>query len=133
MQKIKVTALQRANALEARDVMWPSVPTGNVARGLAFYSERGSAETDCGTVACFGGWCARWPGFVAQGVRLDARGVPETLSGRWGLGVADELFGESGLFFGRNGISVDAGFRGSDHALVTRRLNWLIANSEVIA
>ena len=52
-EKIKVTAQQRANAIEARDVMWPSVPAKNVVNRL--YPWRlGSAHEapTCGTAAC---------------------------------------------------------------------------------
>ena len=51
-EKIKVTAQQRANAIEARDVMWPSVPAKNVVNRL--YPWRlGSAHEapTCGTAA----------------------------------------------------------------------------------
>lgn len=148
VSKIKVTAQQRANAIEARDVMWPSVPPENVYQELANWN----ADTDasgararkiatCGTVACFGGWCAYWPPFQAQGVRLDLfTGAPQVRprsnSDLIPIQSASKyLFGVAGLFAVRDhGDMVDhkAPVGVSDHELVTHRLNWLIKNSVVV-
>lgn len=117
---IKVTAQQRANAIEARDVMWPSVPAQNVAKNLADWREPPDMEyeaPDCGSVACFGGWCQHWPSFKKQ---LPYEGV-------WPMyGSARELFGYSEMFRARQLHE-----KGTDHEVVTARINWLIANSEV--
>lgn len=135
MEKIKVTAQQRANALEARDVMWPSVPEANVIEELCNWTEHQSDKTDCGTVACFGGWCARWPKFQDQGVYVDKRGVPRS-NFEGPFAVSTLLFGDS-LFTARSSGTDSRmglyGFDGTDHELVTARLNWLIENSEVIS
>ena len=134
MNKIQVTAQQRANAIEARDVMWPSVPPKNVYPKLKDW-RKGRAHTksrapDCGTVACFGGWCAWWPTFRDQGIVADEIGAPDTPH-QWGANVSHTLFGTYEMFKGRGHPACDIGFRGSDHALVAHRLNWLIENSEV--
>ena len=132
MHKIQVTAQQRANALEARDVMWPSVPPENVDPKLHTWRCQGKSHTppDCGTVACFGGWAEWWPEF-----RLRAGISPSR--GDMGWGQVSELFGPydeaRNLLDERGGHPADWGFDGTDHELVTNRLNWLIANSEVIA
>ena len=136
MNKIQVTAQQRANALDARDNMWPSVPEANVMPELASWrrgSDRG-VKPNCGTVACFGGWCAWWPAFRAQGVQVDScTGQPYAIGGPTGS-VSLDLFGHYGMFYvsGAN-ADTDYGFQGTDHELVTHRLNWLIENSEVVS
>jgi len=140
MNKIQVTAQQRANALDALNNMWPSVPAKNVVRGLKVW--RGGREKDkatqpsCGSVACFGGWCAWWPNFKAQGLQVDDRGMPYVPGAERSAAVV--LFGHFGLFYARgNGYQreeMDRGFvRGTDHQLVTHRLKWLIENSEVVS
>lgn len=122
---IEVTKQQRANALEALNVMWPSVPGKNVFPRLGDWSRlRDGKRTNCGTVACFGGWCARWPTFKAQGVRMDKFGYPE-IQDRFGLSVAAILFGDATLFSPNYGEM-------EDHAEVSRRLKTLISNSRVI-
>lgn len=128
---IRVTKQQRANAIEARDVMWPSVPPENVIPELASWRRGRRGRPDCGSVACFGGWCAWWPSFRAQGVRSNAFGAPVF---RGDFGASSTLFGSSDLFVPRGSSSSDvhAPYRCTDHELVTYRLNWLIENSEVI-
>jgi hypothetical protein len=134
MGKITVTQQQRDNAIEALEVMWPSVPPENVIEGLNFwrkYSGRDVEPVSCGTVACFGGWCAAYPKFSAQGIDFDTEGMP--WKGRaHGCDVATYLFGEWRMFARRGVCDVDEGFTGTDHELVTHRLNWLIENIEVV-
>lgn len=134
-QKIVVTAQQRANAIEARDVMWPSVPPENVAPNLSIWRrDKGGPKKrpDCGSVACFGGWCAAWPPFVKQGVRTDISGAPMHGKEESVWLASAHLFGEY-IFDMRGDYPPDREFTGSDHELVTHRLNWLIENSVVQA
>lgn len=142
---IIVSKQQRANALEARDVMWPSIPPENVARRLEYWfcdpstpwdvalAEVRSPPGGCGTTACFGGWCALWPAFRAQGLRNDDAGAPFMVGpGMAGENPSTMLFGDSLLFVRRGSYArSDHLFSGTDHALVTRRLDALIRNSEV--
>ena len=135
MAKMEVSSRQRANALEARDVMWPSVPAENVTSLLSQWRLDAADEAPtCGTVACFGGWCAWWPHFQAQGIQSDHLTGAPRLNGEWGTSMlaSERLFGDSTLFLRRNDHSADAGFIGTDHELVTHRLNWLIENSVVV-
>lgn len=139
MEKIKVTAQQRANAVEALTVMWPSVPAANVAHKLSTwraYNEERNGPPTCGTHACFGGWCAWWPSFRTQGVTSDSTGAPvmgRAIDG----GVARKLFGAKFLFDYRSFLRAHRADHNTelltDHELVTHRLQWLIDNSEVIA
>lgn len=126
MKKIKVTAQQRANAIEARDVMWPSVPLENVFSGLALWrsNDRATDPPTCGTVACFGGWSEWWPPFKTQ---IENSGA--SVGYEWN-GVV-RLFGDTSIVCTRGLHPADQGFEGGDHAVVLNRLNWLIENSEV--
>lgn len=141
---IRVSIKQRRNAVEARFKMWPSVPPENVSRGLSTWrTDQTNFRPDCDTVACFGGWCVWWPYFKAQGLHADAEGMPyinRTLGDRdlddaRGTFVAHILFGQRELFFPRGDHPADPhpwdDDRITDHELVTRRLDWLIANSKV--
>lgn len=132
---IKVTAQQRKNALKARDVMWPSVPAENVTTRLRFWREdepTSRLKPTCGTHACFGGWCAWWPAFRKQGIRANVAGAPIHRDNH--LHSASEiLFGHPNMFSRREyGPGNEHSFTGTDHELVTHRLNWLIENSEVV-
>jgi hypothetical protein len=123
-----VTQQQRINLLEALNVMWPSVPQENVSYNLAAWRKdkgdhAGTARTlkippTCGTVACFGGWCAWWPAFREQGVSADSDGVPNVSS--------EELFGAPDLFTPHGNHPADIGFDGSDHELVSNRLRYVL-------
>ncbi|MCY1206584.1 hypothetical protein D9M72_181570 [compost metagenome] len=131
-EKIKVTPQQRANALEALNVMWPSVPEGNVTSRLNVWRavESPKKPPSCGTVACFGGWTEWWPSFrqqlgVKQGHEPSWRKISE-LFGPWQHSHISDLFNP------RECHDADIGFSGTDHALVANRLIWLIANSEVV-
>jgi hypothetical protein len=131
MSKIIQTPQQRANTLEALNVMWPSVPPANVYKALLDW--RGGTEPTfepptCGSVACFGGWCEWWPPFRKQ-LRLE----PNHGGMGWREGRA--LFHDIGtgfeIFDVRGGHPADFEFKGTDHELVTHRLQWLLDNSEV--
>lgn len=69
------TKQQLENLREAL-VWWQTVPEANVAPRLNKFSRNDDPATNCSTVACFGGWCARWPGLIAQGIKLGADGAP---------------------------------------------------------
>lgn len=130
--KIKVTQQQRDNALDALLRMWPSVPTKNVYPGLLWWRKGEAPQNNvtCGTVACFGGWCAVYPKFVAQGVARDWCGTPSYRNGTDCGSVnsaALHLFGDDTLFIWRT----DYDGPGTDHEVVTRRLQNLIRNSVV--
>ena len=79
---------------------WQEVQPRHVTPGLMFWRW----ETDCGTLACFGGHLATWPEFQAMGVKVsDAGGRPayDSLTEDLhleGLDVADHLFGDRELF-----------------------------------
>jgi hypothetical protein len=138
MKKLVVTAQQRANALEALNVFWPSIKPAQVAHHLRFWREDEDEQDNyldqppgCGTVACFGGWLEWHTPFRSQlGLASDKGEVEfeELLS----------LFGTTGnaggfnIFAERNfGFPADFDFTGTDHELVSNRLRWLIENSEV--
>lgn len=139
MAKIQVTAQQRANAVEALEVMWPSVPPKNVIPGLELFRQpvdgRYDGSPDCGTLACFGGWCVWWPPFREQGLRGSVVGSPYFLDSS-DLSAAEILFGHPLMFAVRNAHGADymdgvTPADVSDHQVVTNRLKWLIENSEV--
>lgn len=131
-QTIKVTPQQRENALEALNVMWPSVPPENVYPSLLAWRNSPYREAPhCGTLACFGGWSEWWPPFRAQ-LGLN----PGEGTSSWPR--LARLFGPPGhkhidwLFNATGGHPADRGFEGTDHELVSNRLRRLIANSEVM-
>ena len=130
--KILVSVRQRANALEALNVMWPSVPVKNVAPSLYFWRDGRTNEVDCGTVACFGGWCALYPKFREQGVAALLYGTPVLLIGgevREGPhGVAEFLFGDASIFNMVPELNLS---KAASHAVVKKRLQDLIAGSKV--
>lgn len=143
MAKIQVTAQQRANAIEARDVMWPSVPEKNVDRDLEDWrvGESSTVAPTCNTIACFGGWVEWYPKFREQIPESDLKGgfawsgvvalfhgaLPTMRLSDGSQRVLPEIVNTRGHF------PSDIGFTGTDHALVLNRLNWLIENSEVKA
>lgn len=129
---IEVTQQQRDNALDALHIMWPSVPPRNVYPRLTRWAKDTNGAPSCGAVACFGGWCAWWPAFQAQGVRATPFGPRMDAGEEWGDAVAHFLFGDRRLFWPR-GAAGDIKFEGTDHELVTHRLQELIKNSEVAA
>lgn len=143
--KIQVTAQQRANAIEARDLMVPSIPAENLAPNLSYWGSTGRREEvirtrkACGAVACFGGWCTIWPSFREQGVTTAyagswepaLKGDPYASAGE----VSFRLFGDSALFCPRLSRAVGDSIteRGSETKIILRRLNKLIKNSKVQA
>ena len=99
---IKVTQLQRDNAISAKE-MWLTVPEANVSPGLSDWSNRyaGDEVPDCGTQACFGGWCAWWPAFQAQGLKASGLGSPifeDDGHSKTSCDVSKTLFGHSYMF-----------------------------------
>ena len=134
--RIKVTQQQRDNALLMLHKYWPSVPEANVVPQLSTwrYGEGRDEPPTCGTVACAGGWAAWIPEFRAQGVTASWDGSPETAEGN-AFDASEMLFGNKWMFASRSHEKWpnEKDFTGTDHELVTRRLEWLIANSEVEA
>ncbi len=146
---IKQTPQQRANTLYALNEMWPSIPKTKVARDLGdwvdesggeMFPEAG-AEIECGSPACFGGWCARMPFFKEQGVRFDLYNRPTLITAdgiyHTGLDSAEGLFGDWCLFHTAGDHPSDPDEDGEpeegfEHELVMDRLRWLLANSEVV-
>ena len=148
---IKVTQLQRNNALSAKK-MWNSVPEAKVMPGLNGWNslsvrEDGDGEDDkemtpdCNTICCFGGWCAYWPEFRAQGVIAVWGGMP-AFEGLYAGEVDKVLFGCDDLFAIRGEGDAeklleekdqDAYDEASDWQIVMNRINWLIKNSVVTA
>lgn len=106
-------------------VWWQTVPEANVVPRLRWYTEGDHDHTDCKTVACFGGWCARWPGLRAQGLGLDNGGGPTSVHGG-GPDSASWFFGDQDLWRTRFSHESDSGFTGTDHALVTNRIRWAL-------
>ena len=134
MKLIAQTKQQRYNTLDALHVMWPSVPPENVYPGLEDWRKfEGVTPPDCGTVCCFGGWCAWWPPFNKQGVQADPDGCcyPTTQDNGNALKASTLLFGNPFMFEPVGCHFADVYFAGTDHELVTHRLQWLLENSEV--
>ena len=136
---IKVTQQQRDNQLSARE-MWLTVPEINVTPQLMRFRELDPRQTednrhlapDCGTVACFGGWCAWWPPFRAQGVYTDVEGIPR-IKGRWS--VSEALFGI--FVFGTRYKNLPSKPYPpypveSDWQIVMNRIDWMLANTWVV-
>lgn len=146
---IFVSQTQRDNLLEAMNVMWPSVPEKNVVRNLDLWRMEVAAVNPaplysvptCTTIACFGGWCAWWPTFVAQGVRCSHSGMPlivdlNTCFTSYDREVASVLFGFEALFFYRGSNMAERYFGSEDddasaHEVVNRRMQWLLDHSTV--
>jgi hypothetical protein len=108
----------------------------NVSASLGFWNSDSITNfqtyiPNCGTVACFGGWVAHWPGFVAQGVTMDPVGHYPLIEGAGPRRVATNLFGDGGIFMLAGCHPADENFQGSEHDLVTNRLNYVINNCEV--
>ena len=149
MNKIQVTAQQRANALEALNVFWPTIKPEQVFdRLLRWRSDEGpegegcdgvDAEFDrppvCGTVACFGGWLEWYAPFRAQlGLAPDKGEVDiDTLHSLFGTTYSRDSDKLNIFAVLNDGFAADIGFEGTDHELVSHRLRWLIENSEVVA
>lgn len=148
MTMILQTPQQRANTLYTLNVMWPKIPKDRIVYDLNDWVDRDvggdpmpevGADPQCGSPACFGGWCTRDPFFAAQGLRRDSDGVPQ-LQGREGMGCAFILFGDREVFapLGSNHadqqvLDENPDMDRPEHAVVENRLRWLLANSEVVA
>lgn len=82
---------------------WMTVPPENVMPQLGFwFNHRGNEPVNCGTIACFGGWCSVMPEFVALGVSSDPMygGAPRIKKGlhKDDLGVSKFMFGCKDMF-----------------------------------
>jgi len=129
--KIKQTAQQRANTEYALNVMWPRVSPDKVTANLADWCWD---PEDCGSPACFGGWVVRDPFFLNQDIEDTGAGAPVVVGGVDRYEAARHLFGDYHLFRVRGAHPCDSeGFEGTDHKLVTHRLQYLLANSEVVS
>ena len=145
---IEVSELQRDNAISAKE-MWLTIPEANVAveldswRQQIYKLDQDGNET-CNTIACFGGWCAVHPAFIAQGIRASgASGAPFYATGNPftdSLSVSKGLFGSRLLFAARGEHSSDRETKNndseayaalSDWEVVMNRLDWLLRNSVV--
>lgn len=150
MTKRPITQQQYSNLKEALEVMWPSVPPANVSPRLGRWRVVSEEEyrssiargfktpPDCGTICCFGGWCAWWPNFRAQGVSVGYEGYPVFDDGAWPMDeevVCSHLFGWETLFRMRGNSPIDRNVENepcmSDHEFVKRRLQYALDNSEV--
>jgi hypothetical protein len=127
----KFTPQQIDNIREAIK-MWETVPPENVYPELGDWRDglAGglSRRPTCKTVACFGGWCAHWPKFRAQGLRADYwLGAPKLRNTKEPFEVADIIFGDAGLFNTRS--SSERLSDATDHAIVMNRLKKLLARA----
>ena len=158
--KLEVTVLQRANILSAKE-MWLKIPKAKVKLSQWRSDRKTEREAPtCKTIACFGGWCAYWPVFQAQGLKATNFGAPMFEGGRTYtdyLNVAKILFGAPKIFSIRGYHEADEGFganeeleyeyesddeyeyrnsisdaRTSDWDVVMKRIEYTIANSVVI-
>ena len=141
---IEVTQLQRDNAISAKE-MWLTVPEANVVPRLATWNyyhdakiKRPKAPT-CKTIACFGGWCAWWPAFQAQGIKADPVGMP-VIHENEDQSVCFTLFGVYRLFISRGRAEADESFKSrskqeyeeaSDWKIIMNRIDYLIQNTVV--
>lgn len=77
---------------------WLTVPSRNVSRGLANWSNAlPDHPNTCNTIACFGGWIPAMPEFAAMGVRANPIGAPEFRNLR-PSDISEVLFGHNALF-----------------------------------
>ena len=109
--KIRVSQVQRENLLIAR-AMWLKIQKSQVSKDLGTWRSEGfgsevmnDEQPSCGTIACFGGWCAWVPEFMAQGVYASDIGSPDhdsmaTFATPNGIAnsVSLMLFGNSNMF-----------------------------------
>ncbi len=131
-----ITKQQIENIKEAIE-MWKTVPSKNVSQGLndwryEYNKKDLMVPATCNTVACFGGWCAHWPKFQAQGVGLTKTGAPTMDHGtQTACTVAERLFGDYTLFDvrGYHRFDIRSGFQ-SDHDVVMSRLTSLLKEAE---
>jgi hypothetical protein len=111
---------QLENVILAQE-MWATIPKKNVY--LNAWQQAKIVDTpSCGTIACFGGWCALYPAFRAKGVYIDPLGGMPMLDKEDNTLVAEEvareLFGDYDLFdHAYNSINTN-----NHHGEVSRRL-----------
>ena len=77
---------------------WMEVPRENVYPRLMDWINEPSVTPHCGTIACFGGWLAVMPEFVAMGVTRNRHGAPTGLDSVYGRDLSSTLFGAPDLF-----------------------------------
>ena len=135
---ILVTQQQRNNALEALHIMMPSIPEGDVVKNLEHWAYGDLAKgIGCGTLACFGGFCAAYLPFIEQGAYVDSYGVTRVLDEVSVGKVSDVLFGDRSMFSCRSDSPLDfdnlgVSFKGTDHELICHRLRKLIKTSKIV-
>lgn len=150
-----ITKQQRENLVEAIEVMWPSIPPENISRNLAEWRDDldptndvfadddetkvSSVAPDCKTIACFGGWCAWWPSFRAQGVFSTLSGIPSigtSWLGHESIDVSEELFGYRQMFYMNGHADIDQELENfedlNDKQIVQARLQFILANSYIV-
>ncbi len=129
--KVPQTFTQRNNTLYALHEMWPGVAPDKVVEKLSTWRRGGG----CGTTACFGGWVAVDPYFKAQGIWANLGGAPMEPDVSRDRYADNLLFGDDNIFTVRGCHAADINFdrNGTDHALVTNRLQWLLDHSEVMS
>lgn len=118
--------------VESAQIMWASVPELNVSLG-SWRQTPDTGAPGCGTICCFGGWCAWWPEFMAQGVEATRGGAPCLVTKDQAYtsvqdytAVSAMLFGEPGMFDTRHGeewyADPETGRAANDHSIVADRL-----------
>lgn len=147
-----ITKQQRENLVEAIEVMWPSIPPENISHYLSDWrddldpigDDDDSAlptikSPDCNTIACFGGWCAWWPSFRAQGVFSTNDGVPSigtSWLGHESIDVSEELFGYRQMFYMNGHSDIDQELENfeelNDKQIVQARLQFILDNSYIV-
>lgn len=138
-----VTQQQRDNALEALHIMMPSILEEDVVTNLEHWNGGDLAKgIGCGTLACFGGFCASYLPFIEQGVCVESRGMPTMSTGVSSREVSSRvvsniLFGDTSMFNCRYNsyLDFDASgkiFKGTDHELICHRLRKLIKTSKIV-
>ena len=100
---------------------WMEVPRKNVYPELQGWTNEPQKSPDCGTLACFGGWVAVMPEFVAMGVRRDHAGRPVGLKTTTSDELAWLLFGDSNIFEVTS-FTEDRETNYNDHKVVKNRL-----------
>lgn len=95
-----------SNVREARR-MWNTIPPENVYTNLeGWNADNNDNAPTCKTIACFGGWCAWWPAFQKQGVKVGICGSPFITDGANHISspshvASYKLFGDYGMFSAR--------------------------------
>ena len=108
---------------------WMEVPRKNVSPGLMHWTDNTDKAPDCGTVACFGGWLAVMPEFVAMGVSRTRNGRPDGFGQANPAALSVLLFGKS--MFSMTSLEEDDEAKGNTHKVVQNRLKKNIKRLEV--